>query len=75
MLPATMGATAVLSRHVGFRGASEHDAGVRNPPVVVVGGLSEVFFSGMVSLVGEPLLQRLVWCFLLHFLQRDLDVH
>ena len=29
-LPATMGATAVLRRHVGFWGASEQDAGDRN---------------------------------------------
>ena len=76
MLPATMGATAVLSRHVGVCGASEHDAGVRNPPVVVVGVSSEAFFfSGVVPLVGGLLLQRLVWCFFLHFLQRNFDVH
>ena len=71
-----MGATAVLSGHVGFWGASEHDAGVRNPPVVVVGVSSEIFyFSGVMTLVGESLLQRLVWCFFLHFLQQNLDVH
>ena len=76
MLPAIMGATAVLSKHVGFWGASAHDAGVRNPPVVVVGVLLEaLFYSGVVTSSDESWLQRLVWCFFLHFLQRNLDGH
>jgi len=45
LLPAIMGATAVFSMHVGFWEASEYDVGIRNPPVVVVGVLSEEFSS------------------------------
>ena len=67
--------TAVLSRHVGFWRASAHDTHVRNPLVVIVGLLSKAFyFSGVVPLFGESLLQRLVWCFLLHFLHWNLDM-
>ena len=74
--PAIIGAIAVLSKQVVvlFSEALQCDAGVRSP---LVGVVTSVFCSLLVpsEVLVVSLLQRLVWCFFLHFLQRNLDGH
>ena len=69
--PAIIGATTVLSKHVVvlFSEALQCDAGVRSP---LVGVVTSVFCSSLTpsEVLVVSLLQRLVWCFFLHFLQR-----
>ena len=71
-----IGATAVLSKQVVvlFSEVSQCDAGVTSP---LVGVVTSVFCSSLTpsEVLVVSLLQRLVWCFFLHFLQQNLDGH
>ena len=75
-----IGATAVLSKQVGeFSETSHWDVVVKNPLVGTVsfGVVTAAFcsFCTPSDVSVGLLLQRLVWCFFLHLLQRNLDGH
>ena len=71
LLPAMMGATAVLSRQVvTVCGVVQDDAGVSIPVTSSeeFGELLSVTLSRVGSADGCALLHKVVWCFFLHFL-------